>query len=92
MQARFADAQFLWIDVEDEADLLNPLDVEDFPTLLLAVGNEVRFFGPIQPQPVLLERMIRSHTGVQHPPALRDPALGAVVARIRESRQAKKKG
>lgn len=92
MQARFPDAQFLWIDVEDEADLLHPLDVEDFPTLLLAVGDEARFFGPITPQPEMLERLIRSHTGAQHPPALRHAPLAAVIARIRQSRQAKKKG
>ena len=42
MQAKFPQARFLWIDVEDEADLLYPLDVEDFPALLLAVGDEPR--------------------------------------------------
>ncbi|MBK7051039.1 MAG: thioredoxin family protein [Rhodoferax sp.] len=68
MQARFPDTQFLWIDVEDEADLLHPLDVEDFPTILLAVGDEARFFGTITPQPEMLERLVRSHTRAQHPP------------------------
>jgi len=32
-------ARFIWLDIEDEADLLHPLDVEDFPTLLIAVSG-----------------------------------------------------
>ena len=46
--------------MEDEADLLHPLDVEDLPTLLLAVGDEPRFFGPVTPQAETLERLIRA--------------------------------
>ena len=41
--AQLAQVQFVWIDIEDEADMLHPLDVEDFPTLLLAVGDEPPF-------------------------------------------------
>lgn len=92
MQARFPETQFLWIDVEDEADLLHPLDVEDFPTILLAAGNEARFFGPIQPQPEMLERLIRSHMSSQLPPALNNKVLTDVIARIRQSGLTKKKG
>jgi thioredoxin 1 len=95
MQARFPDTQFLWIDVEDEADLLHPLDVEDFPTILLAVGDEARFFGTITPQPEMLERLIRSHTGAQHPPAVTCADVNHAVARIRSRMAAqatKKKG
>ena len=75
--------QIVWMDVEDEADLLHPLDVEDFPTLLLAVGDEPRFFGPVTPQVDTLERLLRSHTQDQGAPALADPRLAALVARIR---------
>jgi thioredoxin 1 len=48
-----------WIDIEDQADLVGDLDVETFPTLLLVVGGEVRFFGPLEPQPETLRRMLR---------------------------------
>ena len=85
VQAKFPEARFLWIDVEDEADLLHPLDVEDFPTLLLAVGTEPRFFGPITPQPETLERLIRAQTELATAPALADPAVTELVARIRAS-------
>ena len=83
VQAKFAQARFLWIDVEDEADLLDPLDVEDFPTLLLAVGTEPRFFGPLTPQPETLERLIRAQIDNATPPALANPAITDLVARIR---------
>jgi len=86
VQARFPQAQFLWIDVEDEADLLHPLDVEDFPTLLLAVGDAPRFFGPVTPQLEMLERLIRAQTGSAGAPPLANQPVAELVARIRASR------
>jgi hypothetical protein len=84
IQANLAQSQFLWVDVEDEADLLHPLDVEDFPTLLIALGDKPYFFGPLTPQAQTLERMIR--TTVQDPsaPGLTDPALALLVKKIRD--------
>ena len=87
MQARFPQARFLWIDVEDEADLLHPLDVENFPTLLLAVGDEPRFFGPVPPQPELLERLIRAQSDSAGAPALANPSVAALVSRIRVAKR-----
>jgi thiol-disulfide isomerase/thioredoxin len=83
VQVDLAQAQFLWVDVEDEADLLHPLDVEDFPTLLIALGDKPYFLGPLTPQAQTLERMIR--TTVQDPGAtgLTDPALAQLVKKIR---------
>jgi len=72
--------RFAWLDIEDEADLLDPLDVENFPTLLLAVGPTARFFGPITPQPQTLERLVRQ--AKQAPTALVDPAITALVTRV----------
>ena len=83
LQSKFPQARFLWLDVEDEADLMYPLDVENFPTLLLAVGNAPRFFGPVTPQPEMLERLIRAQTQDASAPALADPAVAALVSRIR---------
>lgn len=57
---QFPDATFVWLDIEDHEDLLGPLDIEDFPTLLVAVGNEVRFFGTLTPQPETLARLLRA--------------------------------
>jgi thioredoxin 1 len=88
LQNKFPQARFLWLDVEDEADLMHPLDVENFPTLLLAVGNEARFFGPVSPQPELLERLIRAQTQDASATALTDPAVAALVRRIRGAKPA----
>lgn len=83
LQLEHPQIQFLWIDVEDQADLLDPIDVEDFPTLLIAVNDTPRFFGPLTPQAQMLERMVR--TAMQDPPnaGLADLALQALVKRIK---------
>jgi thiol-disulfide isomerase/thioredoxin len=87
LKARFTQATLLWIDVEDEADLLHPLDVENFPTLLIAVGDAPRFFGPMTPQIEVLERLIGAQiddgSGAR---ALADPDLLEVLARIRSAK------
>ena len=57
---RFPGARFLWLDVEDEADLLDDYDVENFPTLLIQRGDAVLFFGTMLPHHELLERTVRA--------------------------------
>lgn len=86
VQAQFPHFQWLWIDVEDHADLLHPLEVENFPTLLLAVGEQPRFFGPLPPQPALLERLIRAQLQAEGVPTLANPAAVALLGRILASR------
>ena len=56
---RMKPARFVWVDVEDAADVVDPIEVDNFPTLLIAVGDEPRFFGVLTPQPQLLERIVR---------------------------------
>lgn len=50
-----------WIDIEDEADLVGDLDIETFPTLLIADERRLRFIGPLTPQPETLRRVLRAH-------------------------------
>jgi len=50
-----------WIDIEDEAELIGDLDIETFPTLLIADDEHVRFAGPLTPQPETLRRVLRAH-------------------------------
>jgi thiol-disulfide isomerase/thioredoxin len=50
-----------WIDIEDEADLIGDLDIETFPTLLIADDTAVRFAGPLTPQPETLRRVLKAH-------------------------------
>ena len=55
-----AQVQPLWIDIEDDAELVDGIDVENFPTLLLARGDALLFLGPITPQPQTLARLVAS--------------------------------
>ena len=38
------DKCFAWIDIEDQADLVDALDIENFPTILIEFKNNVVFF------------------------------------------------
>lgn len=82
LKTRFPGVRFLWIDVEDEEDLIHPLEVENFPTLLIAVGDQARFFGPLRPQIETLERLIRAQLDDRDAPALRHPDVAALAARL----------
>ena len=80
LAAQFAaSADFAWIDVEDEADALGDLDIDNFPTLLIAEGDTLRFLGVVTPQPQTAERLIRSAIAGE----LEAPADAALVARVR---------
>ena len=54
------DARFVWVDVEDQSELAGDLDVETFPTLLIADRTQARFLGPLLPQAPVLARLLAS--------------------------------
>lgn len=54
-------ACFVWIDIEDHADLVGDLDVENFPTLLIQQGDTVHFFGAVLPDIHIAERLLASY-------------------------------
>jgi thioredoxin-like negative regulator of GroEL len=58
VQARYPLSRFVWLDIEDQADLVGDIDVETFPTVLIADGLDVRFFGPLTPQLETLSRLL----------------------------------
>jgi thiol-disulfide isomerase/thioredoxin len=49
---------FIWIDIEDQADLLGDLDVENFPTMLIQRGDIVTYFAPVLPDHRQGDRML----------------------------------
>jgi thioredoxin 1 len=77
-------AHFVWVDIEDQEEALGPLDIVDFPTLLIAQENAVLFFGPVIPRPQvvrqLLMRALRGELAARDEPAL--TGLPARVARL----------
>ena len=66
LTTRFPEARFLWLDVEDDAELLDDYEVETFPTLLIQRHDTVLFFGTMLPHHDLLQR-------THWPQALRGP-------------------
>lgn len=81
--ARHPQMRFVWVDVEDASDLVDPIEIENFPKLLIASGSEPHFFGTLTPQSGVLERIVRERS-VQGDPALaqRDD-LRALIQRLR---------
>jgi thioredoxin-like negative regulator of GroEL len=41
--------RFAWIDVEDEDEAMGDVDIETFPTVLIAQGPRARFLGAVPP-------------------------------------------
>lgn len=60
LAARHPDKHFVWIDIEDQADLVGDLDVENFPTLLLQHGDTVAFFGTMLPDGAVADRLVQA--------------------------------
>lgn len=74
--------QVRWIDIEDEAELIGDLDIETFPTLLIADDAQVRFAGPLTPQPETLRRVLRAHLADARPMPVEN-AYVELAARLR---------
>ena len=60
LHKKFAEVQFAWLDVEEHEALVDDLDVETFPTVLIGVGEQALFLGPLLPQIKVLERLLQS--------------------------------
>jgi len=60
LAARHPDKDFIWIDIEDQADVVGDLDVDNFPTLLIQHHDTVAFFGTMLPDPALADRLIKA--------------------------------
>ncbi len=52
--------RFAWVDIEDEADTVGDVDIETFPTLLVAQDGRARFLGPVLPHAGQIGRLLES--------------------------------
>jgi thiol-disulfide isomerase/thioredoxin len=57
---QFPDQQFVWIDIEDQSDVVGDLDVENFPTILLQKKDIVAFYGTMMPEPRQVARLLEA--------------------------------
>jgi thioredoxin-like negative regulator of GroEL len=81
LAGRHPDKYFLWVDIEDHADLVGDLDVENFPTLLIQRHQHVAFFGTMLPDPNVAHRLIETQA------ELSDEELARQAASTEERRQ-----
>ena len=58
---------FVWIDIEDDPELLDDYDVDDFPTILIQTSSGNVFFGAQLPYISHLDRLIQSAQDVNTP-------------------------
>jgi thioredoxin 1 len=83
VQAQWPDVQFRWVDIEDESDLVDPVEVDDFPTLLMLRGQDPVFFGTVRPQVEALERLLRDRLAGAGPAAPLASEVVALAGRLR---------
>ena len=58
--ARYPALEWQWLDIEDEPDLMDEvgLDIETFPTVLIARDEKALFLSAIPPLPAFLDNLI----------------------------------
>jgi thiol-disulfide isomerase/thioredoxin len=56
---RYPEAEFVWLDVEYDAEKVGDLEVDNFPTLRIARGDEVLFYGVMLPHAEHLARLLK---------------------------------
>ena len=74
-------ARFVWVDIEDDEEALGDVDVQDFPTLLVARGDAVLFYGPVLPH-AATARALLQRAAAGDLSAVLDPELNGLPARI----------
>lgn len=73
--------QVAWVDVEDEDDAMGDVEVETFPTLLIAHGAQARFLGPIAPSAAQLARLVE-RLQAEAEPSRQPAATDALLHRL----------
>jgi len=74
--------QFAWVDVEDEDETMGDVDIETFPTLLIARGRTVHFFGPVAPMARPLARLLATVQAQAQPPSPPPAQATALLQRL----------
>ena len=59
LREKFPRVEFRWIDIEDQADEVGDLEVENFPTIRITRGQEILFYGTLLPIHEHLSRLLQ---------------------------------
>ena len=71
-----------WVDIEDHSDILGDVDVQNFPTLLIARGDTLLFLGTVTPHAQTLQRLVHSALAEQMAAMLVDDGQRELVANV----------
>lgn len=83
LQAAFGPrADFAWVDIEDQSDVLDNVDVENFPTLLISDVHRVYFWGTLLPHEGVAIQMVERALAGDFP-ASTAPDIALVNQRLR---------
>jgi hypothetical protein len=74
--------RFAWVDVEDEDETMGEVDIETFPTLLVARGREVLFLAPIPPLASQFPRLLARLQAQPRPDPGVPPEADALLQRL----------
>jgi hypothetical protein len=58
LATRFPQARFRWLDIEDQAEEVGDLEVENFPTIRVTRGEAVLFHGTLMPMHEHLRKLL----------------------------------
>ena len=82
LASQWPDVRFVWVDIESHDDLLGDLDIENFPTLLIAdAQGQARFAGTVLPHAETLQRMCQAALAGDFP-LINDPVWQNVMPEL----------
>lgn len=84
LAARHPQLRWQWLDIEDEADLMDAvgLEIETFPTVLLMRGDRALHLGAVPPQPAFVDHLIDRLSAPGAAPTMVSPAASALAAAL----------
>lgn len=82
LAGRYPDHVFVWLDVEDDADIVGDLDIETFPTLMVLQGDAMLFAGVLLPHIQHLDRLLAT---LADRPALAANEFTPIAERLRRN-------
>ena len=74
------DKIFAWNDIEDHSELIDDLDIENFPTILIEYDSKVLFLGTMLPDASLVHKLILNYQSI-----IQEKSVAAITASIQDN-------
>ncbi len=82
LRAAHPEVTWHWVDIEDDAALVDDIDIQTFPTLVLADGGRPWFAGPVLPRADVALRLLAQPVGAARGPVDDADAFAALVGAL----------